>query len=343
MPVKPFELSKQARKRRADFRIFICSALIGMSLGILATLLGSPSFTQLTVYATIGVVFFIFVLVFYTMKVVLKPDSVHHILTIYLAYNKDKGMLVPITNNFSGFVFQSYIKFRDGAKSNQQPVMILRKGDINSIEKLAMDLVIYGIFDWLSQKYAVGWAPKTMYSGVGYSRFSFKTQSQVGSKTTQYSDFREELKEDNFFFRLYGESLMTLGKLAFSIPKNIKFRVREVDSKKFMILFCNKYCNIEITVSNQHWMAGLHPLWGKFAVAKGRGWDDSLTYLQEHYAHIMLEMNFHAEFSWFWNLMSSSDDYVNWVEDMRDGLDDFFSFEREYLTLEKTSQRFELE
>lgn len=343
MPVKPFELSRQAEKRRKDFKIFICSALIGTGLGILAALLGSLSFTQLTVYAIIGVIVFIIVLVFYTMKVVLKPDDIHHILTIYLAYDKDKGMFVPITNNFSGFVLQSFMKFRDGAKSSQEPVVILKKGDIHSIEKLAMDLVTYAIFDWLSQKYAVGWAPKMMYSGVAYSRFSFKTESQVGSKTIQYSNLPEELKKDNLFFRLYGESMMTLGRLAFSVPSNTKLKSRKAGSRKFVISFCNKYCNIEITVSNQHWMVGLHPLWGRFVVAKGRERDDSLSYLQEHYAHITLEMSFHIKFSWLWSLMSSSDDYSNWAEDMYDGADDFFSFEKEYSALEKMDHKIELD
>ena len=98
-----------------------------------------------------------------------------------------------------------------------------------------------------------------------------------------------------------------------------------------------------MSISSQGWGVGLHPLWGKFVVAKDKEEDDSFIYLQQHYAHIVFEMDFHASFSWFWSLKDSSDDYFNWVEDMCDGLDDFFSFEREYEALKQLDEKFILD
>ena len=344
MPLRPFELSKQARRRRRDFKVFICSALIGTSLGILVSLLVSFPFTKPVLYEIAGMIIFTLILIFYTMKVVLKPDDVHHILTIYLAYSKDKGMFVPITNRL-GFIMQGYMRVRDGAKSNPEPIKILKSSDIDAIEKLAMDLVIYELFDWLSCKYRCWWAPKIRYTGIAYGRWGYKSKNEVDSEVFKYSDLPEEMRKNNLFFRLYGESLMSHHSLKFSVPKCTKFRWTQQNKpfKKSTISLSNKYCNLKLSVSPQGWGAGLHPLWGKFVVAKDRDKDDSFIYLQQHYAHIVLEMELHASFSWFWSLKNSSDDYFNWVEDMRDGLDDFFSFEREYEALEQLDEKFILD
>jgi len=41
--------------------------------------------------------------------------------------------------------------------------------------------------------------------------------------------------------------------------------------------------------------------------------------------------------------MDSSNDYFNWVEDLFEKLDDFFSFEKEYDALEKAHVKFVLD
>lgn len=346
MPVKRFELSKEAEKRRAGFKLFFCSALIGASFGLLVRLFVLTQFTQEIVFALIGLSLLIAVITFYAMKTVLRPEDIHHIIEIYLVYNRGQGTFVPITNRL-GYVMQSYMKFRDGSKRDQEPVNILKKGDVDSIQKLAMDLVIYELLDKLSMEYKMGWAPKLRYFGISYGRFSFKGEEEgIKSKTIRYSDIPEELKKDNLFLRLYDESLMSFGKLEFSVPPNTRFKWTGVDAtqRESVFSFCSRYCNIDLTVSKGHWGVGLYPIWGKFVVARGaRNDDDSFSYLQEHYAHMVFELSIRVKFSWFWSLWSSSNDYFNWAEDLLDKFHEFFSFEKEYLALQEMGRRFELD
>src|SRR5208337_2465048 len=105
----------------------------------------------------------------------------------------------------------------------------------------------------------------------------------------------------------------------------------------------NKYCEIELSVSRAYWMAGLSPISDKFVSARNKTGDEFLIHQQEHYAHTVTEIELSARFNWFWSLMGSSNDYFNWVEDMFEKLDDFFSFEKEYHTMEKTNKKFVLD
>lgn len=350
MPLKQFELSKEARKKRASFKVFLCSALVGTSAGLLTRLFGSlplaletPS-GQATLAAMIGLILLIIVTVFYAMKTVLTPDDIRRILEVYLAYNKDKGILVPLTNRWA-FAMESQIKFRETFEKTAELGDILRGKDVVAVQKLATDLVTFELLDRLATEYNMGWAPKVRYIGVSRERFSFKTDDEGGKlHSVHYSDIPEELRRNNLFLRLVGESVMAFGKFQLSVPRKTTFKWADGVTKGQQVLsLSNKYCRIELSVSRSHWMVGLSPIWGKFVSARNKSGDESLSYLQEHYAHTVTEIGFSARFNWFWSLMGSSNDYFNWVEDMFEKLDDFFSFEKEYHALEKAHKKFVLE
>jgi len=46
MPLKRFKLLEEAEKKRASFKIFLCSALIGASFGLLTRLVFLSPFTN---------------------------------------------------------------------------------------------------------------------------------------------------------------------------------------------------------------------------------------------------------------------------------------------------------
>jgi hypothetical protein len=350
MPLKQFELSKEARKKRASFKVFLCSAVLGISAGLLTRLSGSLPLAletysgKATLAIMIGLILLIIVTIFYAMKTVLTPDHIHRILEVYVAYNRDKGILVPLTNRLA-FAMQSQAKFRETFEKAVELGDILRGKDIDAVQKLATDLVTFELFDKLATEYNMGWAPKLRYTGVSYGRFSFKTD-QEGCKlhSVHYSDIPEELRGNNIFLRLAGESLLAFGKFQLSVPPGTTFKWTDDVAKGQQVLsLSNKYCRIELSVSRGYWMVGLSPIWGKFVSARNKSEDESLSYLQEHYAHTVTEIGLSARFNWFWSLMDSSNDYFNWVEDMFEKLDDFFSFEKEYHALEKTPVKFVLD
>jgi hypothetical protein len=350
MPLKQFELSKEARKRRASFKVFFCSALLGTSAGLLTRLFGSSPLALetpsglATLAAMTSLILLIVVTVFYAMKTVLAPDEIHRILEVYLVYSKDKGSFVPITNRWA-FVMQSSVKLRSVFEKESEPVKILRGNDIDAVQKLTADLVTYELLDKLATEYNLGWAPKLRYMGVSYGRFSFKTDEEGGkAHSVHYSDIPEELRSNNLFLRLAGESVMAFGTFKFSVPPKTTFKWADNAAKGQQVLsLSNKYCRIELAVSRAHWMVGLSPIWGKFVAARDKNREESFGYLQEHYAHTVIEIGLSARFNWFWSLVGSSNDYFDWVEDIFDRLDDFFSFEKEYHALEKTHEKFVLD
>ena len=344
MPLKQFKLLEEAEKKRASFKIFLCSALIGASFGLLARLIFLSPFTCEIIVVAFALVVFIVIVSYYAMRTALRPNNVNQILEVYLAYSKDRGMLVPTTNQFA-FIMKSFMMFRDLSEKNLELVNVLKTANIDSIQKVMMDLVVYELLSELSSEYCMGWAPKFRYRGVSYERFGFKGDKEgVKSKEIQCSDLPEKLLKDNSFFRLLNESQMGFGKLKITVP--IDTKVSWSDDQTWgghRFSFHNKYCKIDLAVSKSGWMVGLSPIWGKYVVAKSHDEENSLTYLQDHYAHATLELSFHAQFSWFWSLWRSSDDYFVWVEDMLERLDRFFSFEREYQELKRMKRKIELD
>lgn len=282
--------------------------------------------------------------IFYTMKTVLAPDEIHQILEVYLAYSKDRGSFVPITNRWA-FVMKSSVKLRSVFEKESEAAKVLRGNDIGAVQKLSADMVTYELLDKLATEYNMGWAPKLRYAGVSYGRWSFKTDEEGGkSHLLHYSDLPEKLRSNNLFLRLVGESMMAFGKFKFSVPPKTAFKWTDNANKGEQVLsLSNKYCRIDLTVSRTQWGLGLSPIWDKFVVARNKNRDETFSYLQEHYAHIIVEVSVNARFSWFWSLMGSSNNYFDWVEDMFERLDDFFSFAKEYQALEEANEKFALE
>ena len=351
MPVKQFELSKEARKKRASFKVLIYSALLGTSAGLLTRLFPSLPFAletssgQATLAAMIGLMLLIIVTVFYAMKTVLTPDDIRQIVEVYVAYNKDKGILVPIPSNRWGFATEIKVKLKETCEKTAELRDILKGKDTHAVQKLATDLVTFELLDKLATEYQLGWAPWLRYIGVSHSYSSFKSNKEgVQPPSVYYPDIPEELRRNNLFLRLMGESQMGFGKFQLSIPRKTTFNwAGDVTEGQQVLSFSNKYCKIAIVVSKGYWMEGLSPFSGRFVSMRNKTEHESLSYLQEHYAHTVPEIQFRARFNWFWSLMGSSNDYFNWVEDMFEKLDDFFSFEKEYHALEKANVKLVLD
>ena len=219
----------------------------------------------------------------------------------------------------------------------------LTSNNFEIINNFLLDIIVYEIFDWLSLKYGLWWAPKLRYRRRGTSSVSYKGKNEISSIQIEYSDISEKLEKENILFKSYRDSLMTSRHLQFLMPKGTKFDFSikdEGEFKKTKMIFNNEYCKIELTIGFSESGVGLSH-WGKF-VKPPDHIKDRIKYFQEHFGHAIFDMEFVANFNWFNSLNDCSDDYFKWVEEMYDGLDEFFNFEKEIDALEKTNKKLKI-
>ena len=338
MPVIPFTLSERVATRRRNLGVFLSSAAVGTLLGIIANFL--TRWNLLTYIETILILALSVLVALLSMNVVrlvLYPERLYEIIPMYLAFSSSTGMLVPITCRV-GFIQLAFMKFRDGVIINSEPRKYLQHG-LDSAQTIALDIAAYELLDWLTQKYPTWWAPKLRVHTEGMERRQFKDVKEVGGSVVEYQEIGQLLESNNIFFRLYGQELMTSKDVRFCVPKTTKIEI-SINSNRFELHLKNKYCTTQITLSKQGAGRGLFPLWGQFV---GVNETRDYRYLQEHYGHIRLELEFKSSFSWFRSLYGSSTDYLNWIEDMKLDLEDYFSFQGEVEALRQSGKKIELD
>jgi hypothetical protein len=361
MPKIEFRFLETTRIERKNLVVYLSSAVVGSSLGVLAT---GAAMSNIPV--TVLLLGFVFSSLILMVWATIDPPHYDDSISILVAFDWRRGQLLNAANR-DGFVRSSCSKFANGSNQSQEHSTSIKQGQPEN-EMQVVDVAWYDLLDFLGVTYREGWAPtqRLESESAGIAEYSYKhakkTQhesnenheldknrrkplKETSSTVINYQYLEKELNEYNSFAKRCGAKLLkSKDDWRIELPPATEVRYVRSDNRESLttLLLRNRFCSLELCFVPRPVRNGLGPL-ARFAVKNGTKDDPPTQNLMElHYGHMTLDLQFKAVFNRFFVLLPNSNDYLKWVEDFHDRIEDYFSSTKEQKAFESTYPPFRI-
>ena len=350
------KLIDKVREKRRNISIFILTLLSGVFGGIFSASLYDyltnssqillcgiiPQALLFMIASGILLVILILIAIFRLMWIPERPDR---IFPLKLIYDRKEG-IIPVLSRSNRLLKDSGYAFQELSK--ERPEIRDKVKEYKNLERLSLELIEYLIVTWMSQKYNNWWSSEKYLDTGTEERYKGKNKP---STILKFLDL--PLRKENIFFsafsKYYEQETTDLARnlkmFRITLPENTKFdMIRKIQcnrcglisySKAMVCPKCgeknelfvytsltmkNRYCKTSMTISYSLGDFGVSDMTPSFEISEEENVQDINRYLRERFVTMEYLLDFKAQFSRWWSLSPSSDDYHQWVEDMLERL-----------------------
>ena len=336
MPVTPFRLSPQMKRKRRDGWVFLMSLMGGASAGALASIV----FTAGLVTSVTFVLILIFTILLVTsilgtLWLIVNPPEIDRLIPVSIFYERSTGTIISVTDR-RGF----YLSRRTMGGNDSQAKELTRLLNTQaSKESLLLDLAISDCIDVISHEFTSDWATDVRYTGRRAYRWKTFRYPEGNRIEVTLEQLMKGALMENKLYAVVGLDNVGLPP-HFWVPNGTTISCSEDKSTSKTLMFFNTHCSIELQMFFREIGVGLSGVsTNNLILPPGANPGGEREYLQSHFAHVHFELGFRAKFSRWRGLFSSSDDYFNWAEDMFDVLNAHLNFDMESEALEQSGEK----